>query len=152
MTTVPQNIYVLAKKAALKNGVDESLVLAVIKCESGFNENAVSDKGACGLMQLMPRTFDYICNINGVCDGDIFDSYSNVFAGTAYLKYLFSKFNGLDEVLCAYNAGEGTVFKWLENEKYSLDKKTLLIIPYPETRDYLFKVKNYYYFYKGLQK
>ena len=146
----PKDIAVIARKTAEKYNVDGDLVLAVIKCESGFDEKALSVKGACGLMQLMPETYYYICDKAGITRGDIFNAENNIEAGVAYLSYLSNRFDGLNEVICAYNAGEGTIKRWLDNELYSSDKKSLKIVPYIETADYLKKVKAAYCFYKGV--
>lgn len=130
-------------------GAERALVVAVIKCESGFNEYASSAKGARGLMQLTDKTFDYIVDYNGLGFDSVFDPYENVAAGRAYLDYLFARFDGLDEVLCAYNAGEGRTRSWLDDTLYSDDGRKIKSIPFKETAKYVKKVKTYYYFYKG---
>lgn len=129
-------------------GVEERLVKAVIKTESGFDEKAISQKGACGLMQLMPSTFRYASclfekeNYN-TNDDDIFIPEKNIKCGCKYLKYLKDIFVTDVEVLCAYNAGEGRVKEWLGNKNYSDDGKTLKKIPYNETYDFVKKVTFY---------
>ena len=146
---VPPKIKTLALDGANEYGLDASLVLAVIKCESGFDADAVSVKGACGLMQLTPSTYDYITALFGI-DGKIFDSAANVAAGCAYLRYLSDIFIGEKEILSAYNAGEGVVRRWLADKKYSTDGVTLKLIPYKETERYVRSVMIYYNFYKGI--
>jgi soluble lytic murein transglycosylase-like protein len=107
--------------------VDPSLVKAIIKVESNYNPNAVSPKGAKGLMQLMPATADRFKA------KDIFDVHENIEAGIKYLKFLFDKYNDrLDLVLAAYNAGEEAV------DQYNG------IPPYSETVDYVVKVCDIY--------
>ena len=113
--------------------LDVSLVLAVIKTESGFNENAVSKKGAKGLMQLMDETAKFIADrIGYVGDVDLFDGRTNVYLGVNYLKYLTEKFPTLESALWAYNAGEGNVTKWL--------REGAKVPPYKETKNYASKV------------
>ncbi len=131
-------------------GLDEKIVKAVIKVESDFNENALSKKGAAGLMQLTPSTFEYCekllsssLEVEGkekLVKRDIFDPNDNIAAGCAYLRYLYDKFGTELEVLCAYNAGEGTVKGWLGDKNYSADGKTLAEVPYKETYDFAKKV------------
>ena len=64
--------------------------------------------------------------------------------GCYYLKYLFDRFKNVNVVLCAYNAGEGNVRKWLKNKEYSLDGKTIKSIPFNETDKYVKKINKTY--------
>ena len=150
VTYIPKDVREIADKHADFYGLDTALVCAVIKAESGFDGNAVSGKGACGLMQLLPSTFDYVSEKYSLDSGDIFDKDKNVEAGCAYLNYLFGIFSGANEALAAYNAGEGMVREWLKNENISPDGRHLDSIPYPETANYVKKVRKYYNFYKGI--
>lgn len=94
----------LIQEAAALYSLPVELVLAVIKVESNFNAQAVSKKGALGLMQLMPTTATDL----GVTDA--FDPRQNIFAGTRYLRWLVNEFDGhLTLAVAAYNAGVGTV-------------------------------------------
>ena len=147
---LPVGVRKTAEKYAEKYGLDGALVCAVIKAESGFDANAVSVKGACGLMQITPSTFEFVLKRYGLPVGDIFDPEDNIRAGCAYLRYLLDIFSTERETLCAYNAGEGTLRSWLDNERYSSDKKTLKKIPFKETENYLKKIKFYYSLYKGI--
>jgi soluble lytic murein transglycosylase-like protein len=86
--------------------LDPSLIHSIIATESGFNPNAVSSKGACGLMQLMPET----ANRLGVKDR--FDPEQNIHAGIRHFRSLMDMFdNNLDLSLAAYNAGENLVLR-----------------------------------------
>jgi len=145
----PRKYYQVVKKACETFDVDKFLILAIIKVESDFDCFAVSDKKACGLMQIRESTFNYVCEVYklGYPDDSIFGVKENVFAGTAYVDYLFKKFLTAQEVLAAYNAGEGVVKGWLKNDKYSADGITLKSFPFKETEKYVKKVlfyKNYY--------
>lgn len=132
------------KGYAQKYGVEPELIAAVVKAESGFNPSAVSEKGAEGLMQIMPETAEFIAQtIFYEKDVDLFDWECNLELGTAYLAYLFEKFDGEYEVVCAYNAGEGRVVAWLNDSAYSGDGKTLDTVPFKETRAYVQKVTDY---------
>jgi len=94
-------------EASRKFDVDAALVSAVIKAESDFNSHELSNKGARGLMQLMPATAQRF----GVANS--FDPIENIYAGTRYLRWLLETFNGnADLAVAAYNAGEGNVWKY----------------------------------------
>ena len=139
----------IVQKYSAEYSINIETIYAVIKAESNFNKNAVSLKGAVGLMQLLPSTADWISNLLNENDYDLKDAETNIKYGTYYLRYLYNKFEYLDTAICAYNAGEGTVRNWLNNPEYSSDFKTLNVIPYKETREYLNKVKFYERVYKG---
>ena len=94
-------------EAAKKFDVDAALVSAVIKAESDFNPHELSNKGARGLMQLMPSTAIRF----GVVDALV--PAANIYGGTRYLRWLLNTFHGnADLAVAAYNAGEGNVWKY----------------------------------------
>ena len=95
----------IIKDAASKNELVKSLILAVIKVESGFDSQAVSRKGAMGLMQLMPGTASDLGVTNPL------DPKQNIFGGTKYLSDCLKTFKDLKLALAAYNAGPGRVAK-----------------------------------------
>ena len=108
---------------AARHGVAADLVEAVIRVESAFNPRAVSNKGAQGLMQLMPRTASSL----GV--RDVFDPRENIDGGVRHLRYLLDKYPGnVPLALAAYNAGEKAV-------DYHRG-----IPPYAETQQYVQKI------------
>lgn len=117
----------LVHQLAPRYEVDPRLVLAVISVESGFNVRAISPKNAQGLMQLIPETAQRFRVKNA------FDPAENIKGGTAYLQWLLAFFKGdVSLVVAAYNAGERAV------ERYRG------IPPYPETRDYVRRIKLLY--------
>ena len=120
--------------------VPPELIFAVIKTESKFKKNAMSNSGAIGLMQIMPETFSWLQThiANETLDEEkLKDPKVNIEYGTYYLSYLRKKYSDEKVQLSAYNAGIGTVEKWLKNKEYSSDGKTLKKIPYKETENYV---------------
>jgi soluble lytic murein transglycosylase-like protein len=115
----------LIEEHAAHQNLRVDLVRAVIQVESGFNPHALSNKGAMGLMQLMPSTAVEM----GVRNA--YDPAQNIRGGTAYLRQLLDRFGG-DEALAlaAYNAGAGAVTKYGD-----------AIPPYRETRQYVEKIR-----------
>lgn len=91
------------ESAARSTGLDSDLIRAVIRAESSFRTDAVSGKGAMGLMQLMPKTAEEM----GVTNP--FDARQNVMGGSAYLKKLTNRFGDLRLALAAYNTGQGRI-------------------------------------------
>ncbi len=121
-------------------GVDKTLIYATIKVESNFNENAKSSKGATGLMQITDQTAEYISSMLGEKDYNLLDYKTNIRYGTFYLKYLLLKFENENTAICAYNAGEGNVSAWLKDKRYSTNQRTLIAVPFEETKAYLEKI------------
>ena len=128
--------------AAERYNVDEHLIAAVIRCESGWNETAQSSAGAVGLMQLMPDTARNLSEMGKVDNkrfdpNDLTDPATNIEYGTAMLSYLQSELKTTDEVIAAYNAGLGAVRNW---NAESGGKQISEVINYPETKHYLERV------------
>ena len=95
------------RAASARFGVDEALVRAIVHAESAFNPNAVSHKGAQGLMQLIPATADRF-NV-----ADPFDPAQNIAGGVEYLAWLLDRFDDNTTLAAAgYNAGEGNVDRY----------------------------------------
>ncbi|HEX4785403.1 MAG TPA: lytic transglycosylase domain-containing protein [Candidatus Sulfotelmatobacter sp.] len=114
--------------AAARHNVDPNLVRAVVKVESNFNSNAVSRKGAMGLMQLMPSTARWL-KVNNP-----FDPEQNVDAGVRHLKQLLENYGGdVKLTLAAYNAGSGAV------------ARSSGVPHYAETQNYVRRITNLYY-------
>lgn len=117
----------IIKQASATHNVPEKLIAAVMKQESNFNPTVVSQAGAQGLMQLMPKTAQYL----GVSNA--FDPEQNIMAGAKYLRQMLDKFdNDPTLALAAYNAGPSRVSKYGG------------IPPYKETQNYVKKVMNYF--------
>lgn len=122
--------------------VPRELIYAVIKTESSYKSDAVSKKGAVGLMQIKPDTFVWLCEKNGDENNDpdlLYNPQVNIKYGTYYLDMLYSEFGSWETALAAYNAGPSNVRKWLKDSEYSSDG-VLTNIPFEETRQYVEKV------------
>jgi soluble lytic murein transglycosylase-like protein len=124
--TVPQPAKLdpkaLIDAAARKTAIPAKLLHSVVKAESAYHADAISPKGAIGLMQLMPATAAQY-------GADPMDPAQNVEAGTAYLRDLLLKYNGdVAAALAAYNAGPGAVDRYHG------------VPPYAETRSYVGKI------------
>lgn len=140
------------KEFSSKYDVSPALVASVINVESSFDANSISNKGAVGLMQIMPTTANFISyKINYPVEPKIVltDISTNLELGIAYLKYLSQKFDDTFTMLCAYNAGEGNVIDWLKDTRYSIDGKKLKTTPYKETNLYAQKVLRGLNFYQN---
>ena len=139
------------KDSCTEFGVDINLVLALIKTESNFNPDAVSHAKAHGVMQLTEDTFRFCNSSLGIQDADIFIPRHNIHAGVWYLSYLLNRYNGnIENALAAYNAGPFNTDRWLKNEDYSKDGKTLTHIPFDETKRHIEKIRRYRVIYRLL--
>ena len=149
----PQRYDDFVETYTAEHGLEKSFVYAVIKCESGFDPQAVSNVGARGLMQLMPETFRWLCSKTGeeCTEDDLFDPAINVRYGCYLLHILLSEFAGEQSTaVAAYHAGIGNVGKWLQDERYSADGKTLRTIPFGTTERYVKRVKKVQRIYAAL--
>ena len=141
----------IVEKYAHEYGVPKEIIYSVINTESNFKSDAVSPRGAVGLMQIMPDTFEWISGKMGeiTSDGLLYDPYTNIKYGTFYLRYLFDRFNSWDIAFAAYNAGPTRISSWLDNPEYIKDNK-VVYIPIEETRNYLKRVNKNIENYKKL--
>lgn len=129
---------------ARKYDVDPYLLAAIMKCESNFNRNAVSVRGARGLMQVMPETGKWVARQLGETDfhpDQLFEPETNIKYGSWYIADLKKEFHGDPVlVLAAYNGGRGNVKEWLFSNGLTGSQRTIDQIPFPETRQYVKKV------------
>lgn len=131
MARSPKAYDQLIARAAARHGLPPALIKAVVKAESNFQPHALSQKGAQGLMQLMPATAEDL----GV--DDPFRPEENVHGGTRYLREMYDRFGDWEQALAAYNAGPGAVDRFGG------------IPPYAETQQYVERVLHYYRRYDG---
>lgn len=142
----------LIEKYAAEYDLNPAYVSAIIMQESGYDPKAVSNKGAMGLMQFMPNTFEWVAPNCGISKNDVsavYEPENAIKMGCYLLRYICRKIGSDDPVLvaCAYHAGWGTVPSWIKD--YSTDGKTLKVsqIPKSDTRTYAGRVLNSYAIY-----
>lgn len=138
----------LVENAAKKYDVDICLVYGIIRTESGFDPDAVSQAGAIGLMQIMPDTFTWLQNYRTnflpeelLDSSELYNPEINIDYGVFLLSYLLDYYDdNVPLVICSYNAGYGNVDEWLANGTLDAGSVTAEDIPFPETSNYLTKV------------
>lgn len=134
----PDGVQHLIDANAERFSLDKDLLQAVILTESHFDEDAVSETGAVGMMQLMPDTAEWIAEESGLPGGDLTDPKKNIPLGSWYLDYLLKKYEGnLVLALAAYNAGRGNVDSWMEEREWPADYADADGIPFSETREFV---------------
>ncbi|MDR1150739.1 MAG: lytic transglycosylase domain-containing protein [Clostridiales bacterium] len=149
----PVKYYDIILENSIEYNLKPEFICAVINSESRFNKYAKSYKNASGLMQIKKTTADWAAREIDIKNYDyknIFDENINIKIGCWYLDNLFKEFKNKDLVICAYNAGSGNVSEWLKNKKYITKNKSIIKIPFDETKKYLKKVKKFEKIYKFL--
>lgn len=143
-------------KYAEEYGVDPLLIFAVIKAESNFKVGVVSNSNAKGVMQLMDTTAEEVAgNImadQGYRAEMLFDAETNIKIGTKYLSELMEKYQNYYVAVAAYNAGIGTVDKWIQTGVIKPDGSDIENIPYKETNNYVRKIVRDYKIYTDLYR
>ena len=123
-----RQIYAIVQRLAPEYGIHPALAVALIRAESNFDPQAVSEKNAQGLMQLIPETAARFRVKKP------FDPEQNIRGGMAYLRWLLAYFQGdVDLTVAAYNAGEGAVNRFGG------------VPPFPETRGYLKRIREVFH-------
>lgn len=150
----PLSYEAIVEKYAFDHKIDKYLVYSIIRAESFYDKDAVSKKGACGLMQITPDTASWIAEKLEMKDfsrEDLFDPEKNIMMGVWYFKYLLDRFDGDVKVaIAAYNAGPTNAAKWLDREELSSDGRSLDEIPFEETRKYEQKIMSAYEMYRKI--
>ncbi len=141
-TVYPRQYMELVEENAEAFEIDESLLYALIKTESGFDKNAVSSVGAKGLTQITPDTFKWLQTKTGEFHEEdaLFDPEVSVYYGAYFLDMLLDEFENTETALAAYHAGRGKVNEWLADPRISPDGVVLENIPYEDTAGYVKRV------------
>lgn len=140
--THPQDYSEYVEGYATLYGVPSDIIYAVIRTESAFESDALSPKGAVGLMQITPDTFTWLMTKTGEEHEPekLYIPQINIKYGVFFLSYLYGEFNSWDTVYAAYNAGMSRVKGWLEDPTITEEGK-LVNIPFDETKNYVTLVK-----------
>ncbi len=126
--------------------IDPALIYAIMRQESLFDPIAISRSDAKGLMQLLDRTAQWTAKRTGYKLNNVFDVETNIYLGTAFLRYLLDLWKGdLVRAIASYNAGQGAVSRWID---YRDDYVFIETIPFNETRNYVKRVLWFYYIYR----
>ena len=136
--------------------IEENLIYAVIKAESNFDSQAVSNRDAIGLMQIVEETAIDVANRNQIdidtenITEELLDINNNINIGTKYLSTLLTQYGNIEVALAAYNAGIGTVNNWIDKQIIQADGSDIENIPYKETNNYVRKILRDYGVYNEL--
>lgn len=144
----------IVENAASVYDVDPLLLAAIMRTESHFNAEAVSPRGARGLMQIMPDTASWAAEqipLPGFRSEELNEPTVNITIAAWYVRFLLDYFQNRSAVsLAAYNAGPGTVQRWLESGVWTGTLQESETIPYAETRQYIQRVVQTYRLYRRI--
>lgn len=152
----PKTYKEIVETYAEQYNLEENLIFAVIKAESNFDVEAVSNKGAKGLMQLMEETAKDVIKQSKIdlditkIGEELLNAENNIKIGTKYLASLLEKYGNAEVALAAYNAGIGNVNNWIEKGIIKDDGSDIENIPYKETNMYVRKILRDYKIYKKI--
>lgn len=151
-TVYPRQYVNLVEENAKSFEIDESLLYALIKTESGFDKNAVSSVGAKGLTQITLDTFSWLQTKTGeeYEEDALFEPEISIYYGAYFLDMLLEEFGNTETALAAYHAGRGKVNEWLSDPRISPDGVVLENIPYEDTAGYVKRVVRNYKKYKEI--
>lgn len=136
----PRPYWADLKKFSSDNALDPYLVASLIRQESEFNPNAVSNKNALGLMQLLPKVGKGVAKevkLKHFAAPQLFTPTVNLQLGTKYFRAMVDQFGGFEYALAAYNAGDYRVRDWQAGAKYRDVQEFVESIPFTETREYV---------------
>ena len=141
------------EKYAEEYSVDPLLIYSIIKAESNFDAGAVSNKGACGIMQIMDNTAKEVAQ-NNVMEYEsgvtLYNAEKNIKIGVVYFAGLIKEFGNERVALAAYNAGSGNVTTWIKNGIIKSDGSDIENVPFKETNMYVRKIIKDYRVYQKL--
>ncbi len=143
----------IVEKYSEEFGIDEAFVFAVIKTESNFDPDAVSDAGAIGLMQIIEDSFDWVSTKLGESDltyDDMFAPEYSIMYGCYMLAFLYERYGSYELAAAAYHSGIGEVDGWIEDGIVSLENLDVTDFEGSNTRHYVRKIMKAYYRYSEI--
>ena len=148
----PQKYSEYVEKYAKEFKIEKELIYAMIKAESNFKHDAVSSKGALGLMQILESTaYEVAGEIKlEITKEEIINPETNICLGTKYISNLIQRYGNIELAIASYNAGIGNVDNWIEEETIEEDGTDIENIPFKETNNYVRKILRDYKIYKQL--
>lgn len=148
----PQKYDKYVEKYAKEYQIEKELIYAMIKAESNFKADAISNKDALGLMQLLESTANEVAKEieQDITKEEILNPETNIHLGAKYLSNLLNKYGNIELAVAAYNAGKGNVDGWIENGTIKEDGSDIENIPFKETNNYVRKILRDYQIYKQL--
>ena len=148
----PQKYSEYVEKYAKENNIEKELIYAMIKAESHFKQEAISNKEAIGLMQILESTAQEVAKELEieVTKEEIIKPEINIALGTKYLSKLMEKYGNAKLAIVAYNAGIGNVDSWIEKGTIKKDGSNIENIPFKETNNYVRKILRDYEIYKKI--
>ncbi len=148
----PQKYSEYVEKYAKEFNLEKELIYAMIKAESNFKEEAISNKQALGLMQILESTAYEVADELQIeiTKEQILNPETNICLGAKYLSNLIKKYQNIELAVAAYNAGIGNVDNWINNKTIQKDGANIENIPFKETNNYVRKILRDYKIYKKL--
>jgi len=142
----------LARHAATR-GVDPRFALSIARQETRYNPREKSHTAARGMMQFIPSTANQVASQLGLRDfdqDDLYNADTAILFGSQYLKNLFAEFGSPQGVAAAYNGSEDSVRRWAERARSRDVDRLVIEMAKKETKDYVFKVINFYNAYRAI--
>lgn len=148
----PQKYSEYVEKYAKEFEIEEELIYAMIKAESNFKEEAISNKEAIGLMQILESTANEVARQleKEITKEELIKPETNICLGTKYIANLIKKYGNIEIAVAAYNAGIGNVDTWIKEGKIKEDGSDIEKIPFKETNNYVRKILRDYSIYKKI--
>lgn len=148
----PQRYSEYVEKYAEEYKIEKELIYAMIKAESNFNSEAISNKNAIGLMQILESTANEVAKEieREITREDIINPEINIHLGTKYISNLIKRYGNIELAIASYNAGIGNVDNWINQGIIQKNGEDVENIPFKETNNYIRKILRNYKIYKQL--